>query len=75
MMKEGDICPKCGKGKLWKPRVFYRVFERKKQPDFICDHCGVPSWQLPEVELPPLNKKKEAQETKKREEFDWTRYI
>ena len=75
-MKEGDACPKCCEGKLWKPQVFYSVFEGKKQPDFICDKCGAPSFQkLPEVEPLPSPKEKETKKIKKQEKFDWTRYI
>lgn len=74
-MEEDSLCPKCYEGKLVKPKVFYRVFEGRRHPDFICDHCGAPSWKLPNVEpLPPV-KEKEAQETKEQEEFDWTRHI
>jgi len=73
-MEEGSRCPKCYEGKLVKPKVFYRIFEGR-HPDFICDHCGAPSWKLSKVEpLPPL-KEKEAQNMKEEEEFDWTRYI
>jgi len=75
MMNEGDICSKCEKGKLLKPKVFYRVFEKGRQPDFICDHCGASSWKLPEVESPLPIKEKEAQETKEPEKFDWKKEI
>jgi len=76
-MEEGEVCPKCYKGKLLKPKVFYRVFEGR-HPDFICDTCGAPSWKRPETELSNYSFKKEekeAQKAKKQEKFDWTRYI
>lgn len=75
-MNEGDICPKCCQGKLGKSRVFYRVFEGKKQPDFICDKCGAFLFQkLPEVRPLPSPQKKEAEKIKRQEKFDWRRYI
>jgi Fe2+ or Zn2+ uptake regulation protein len=76
MMKEGDICPKCCEGRLVKPKKSYRIFEGRRHPDFICEHCGAFLFQkLPEVEPLPLLKKKEAQEAKKQEKFDWTKHI
>ena len=75
-MKEGDICLKCGEGKLVKPRVFYSIFG-KNQPDFICDKCGAPSRELPEVEPPSITfKKKEVPKKEEKEEkFDWKKEI
>jgi hypothetical protein len=73
-MEEDSLCPKCYEGKLVKPKVFYRVFEGRRQPDFICDHCGAPSWELPEVEIPSI-KKKEVPKRKEEEKFDWKRYV
>jgi len=77
MMNEGDICSKCEKGKLLKPKVFYRVFEKGRQPDFICDKCGAPSRELPEVEPPSITfKKKEVPKKEEKEEkFDWKKEI
>ena len=54
-MEEGDVCPKCCKGILHKPKVLYRVFEGRRRPDFMCDHCGAPSWELPKVIIPPIS--------------------
>lgn len=74
-MEENSPCPKCYEGKLVKPKVFYRVFEGRRQPDFICDHCGALSWKLPDVEPLPHIKEEEMKKTKEEEKFDWTRYI
>jgi len=51
-MKEGYLCPQCRKGKLRKPKVFYSVFEGKKQPDSVCEQCGAFYWEHPDLTIP-----------------------
>ena len=65
-MKEGDICLKCGEGILRKPRVAYRVFEGRKHPDFVCDHCGAFHWEHPDptIPLPTLKTTEQRKERK-----------
>ena len=67
IMKEGDICPKCGQGILHKPKVFYSIFDGKKQPDFVCD-CGNFYWEHPDPTIPfPTLKITEQKKEKKQE--------
>ena len=50
-MEEGDICPKCGEGILKKPKVFYSVFDGRKQPDGVCERCGAFHWEHPDTTI------------------------
>jgi hypothetical protein len=53
-MEEENICPKCGEGILRKPQRAYGVFEGRKHPDFVCDHCGAFHWRYLRKTIPPV---------------------
>jgi len=60
-------CPNCGEKAIIKPRIYYGVFNDKKQPDGVCQNCGAFYWNHPPKPTPPIIFKSPVQ--KKKEEL------
>ena len=73
MTEENSLeCPNCGEETIVKPRVYYGVFRKTRQPDGVCGSCGAFYWKRPEkANLQVVLKLAEQKKEQEPEKWNW----